>query len=416
MKIILSHPTANANVRAAVSALADQGLLRSFYTTVAIFPDSIFFRPGSRGPLAEIKRRAFEQKLKKFTRVRPWFELGRLLAIKTGMQFLYEPEQALFSIDAVYQRLDKDTSTEVKKTGIPGRDAVYGYEDGALLSFQEAKNRDMLCFYDLPIGHWRYVQSLFSEESRLRPEWSPTLIGQFDSSAKLARKDQELSLADHIFVASSFTRKTLEEFPADLAPVSIIPYGFPLVSAPKTYQAAQGRKLRLLFVGSLSQRKGIANLFEAIEGLEDQIELTLIGNKPVNNCLVLNNAVKKHRWISGLPHDQVLAVMREHDVFVLPSLFEGFGLVITEAMSQGTPVITTERTCGPDIITHAENGWLVSAGSSEALRQQIEVILSDPSMIETVGEKARQTASERPWSSYGQQLAGAITNMIQEPA
>jgi glycosyltransferase involved in cell wall biosynthesis len=416
MKIIVSHPTANANVRAAVSGLADRGLLRTFYTTVALFPDSVFYRLGSRGPLAGFKRRAFEQKLKQFTRRSPWFELGRLLAIKTGMHSLFEPEQALFSIDTVYQRLDKDTSLEVKKTGIPGTDAVYGYEDGALQSFQEAKNRDMRCFYDLPIGHWRFVQRLFSEESRLRPEWTPTLTGVLDSAAKLSRKDQELSLADHIFVASSFTRKTLEEFPANLAPVSIIPYGFPPVSAPKTYKAVQGRKLRLLFVGSLSQRKGIANLFEAIEDLEDEIELTLIGNKPVHNCLVLNNAVKKHRWIPGLPHDQVLAVMREHDVFVLPSLFEGFGLVITEAMSQGTPVITTERTCGPDIISHGENGWLVRAGSSEDLREQIRTILSDPSVVESVGKNARQTASERPWSCYGQQLAGAITNIIQEPA
>ena len=51
--------------------------------------------------------------------------------------------------------------------------------------------------------------------------------------------------------------------------------------------------------------------------------------------------------------------MREHDVFVFPSLFEGFGLVITESMSQGTPVITTDRTAGPDLIKNDENGWLL---------------------------------------------------------
>ena len=50
--------------------------------------------------------------------------------------------------------------------------------------------------------------------------------------------------------------------------------------------------------------------------------------------------------------------MKEHDVLIFPSLFEGFGLVITEAMAQGTPVITTDRTAGPDVISDNENGCL----------------------------------------------------------
>jgi glycosyltransferase involved in cell wall biosynthesis len=100
--------------------------------------------------------------------------------------------------------------------------------------------------------------------------------------------------------------------------------------------------------------------------------------------------------------------MRSHDVLVFPSLFEGFGLVITEAMSQGTPVITTDRTAGPDLITHGKNGWLIQAGSTESLVQQLEMLVKNPVAVKEAGANARKTAAARPWCIYGSELVAAI--------
>jgi glycosyltransferase involved in cell wall biosynthesis len=103
--------------------------------------------------------------------------------------------------------------------------------------------------------------------------------------------------------------------------------------------------------------------------------------------------------------------MQENDVFVFPSLFEGFGLVITEAMSQGTPVITTERTAGLDFIDNDDNGWLVKAGDTTALRFAIENLLANPEKIKKAGLAARETALKRPWQVYGKELAAAIKEL-----
>jgi len=100
--------------------------------------------------------------------------------------------------------------------------------------------------------------------------------------------------------------------------------------------------------------------------------------------------------------------MKASDVLVLPSLFEGFGLVITEAMSQGTPVITTERTAGPDLIEHGKNGWLVKAGSTESLMEAIHSVLTDRRLVSLVGREALETAKRRPWEMYSQELAAAV--------
>ena len=69
-------------------------------------------------------------------------------------------------------------------------------------------------------------------------------------------------------------------------------------------------------------------------------------------------------------------------------------------MAQGTPVITTERTAGPDIITHGENGWLVNAGSAEAIKNILHEIVLHPDIIAEIGEQALETAKKRPWTCY----------------
>ena len=105
--------------------------------------------------------------------------------------------------------------------------------------------------------------------------------------------------------------------------------------------------------------------------------------------------------------------MRANDVLLFPSLFEGFGLVMTEAMSQGTPVITTNRTAGPDLLTHGENGWLIDAGSTIALQEAIEKILEDRSVVESVGHAALKTAEKRPWTMYGDEIAQSLMNLLK---
>ncbi|MDF2434041.1 MAG: hypothetical protein JWP44_3672, partial [Mucilaginibacter sp.] len=226
--------------------------------------------------------------------------------------------------------------------------------------------------------------------------------------------ENEIKLADHVFVASTFTASTIKDYPGKLPPVSIIPYGFPTVTENARQYAVvkKGSALKLLYVGSLSQRKGIANLFAAVEKLKDHVELTLVGTKRNNNCTALNSALAKHTWIPSLSHNDVLELMRAHDVLVFPSLFEGFGLVITEAMSQGTPVITTDRTAGPDLIENGKNGWLIEAGSTEALISAIENILYSPGLIARAGKEAMQTASLRPWEIYESEIAAAVAKIL----
>src|SRR5690606_11841806 len=111
------------------------------------------------------------------------------------------------------------------------------------------------------------------------PDWASTLTGFKDSANKLAKKDRELSLADHIFVASTFTKNTLGDYNGPLAPISVIPYGFPAVAGERDYRSLGRKPLKLLFVGGLSQRKGLAQMFEAVASFGKEVDLTILGQK-----------------------------------------------------------------------------------------------------------------------------------------
>jgi glycosyltransferase involved in cell wall biosynthesis len=410
--IIISHPTGNANVRAALKGFQQARLLEAFYTTVACFPGNTFDRLGRISAFSEFRKRSFDDELQSVTRMLPFREISRLAASRAGLKSLVRHEYGVLSVDAVYRSMDKYVARHIEKGSFKDAAAVYAYEDGAAFSFRAARAKQMKCLYDLPIGYWRSARKLLSEERELRPDWAATLTGFMDSEAKLARKDEELSLSDHVFVASSFTAASLKEYPAQLAPVSVIPYGFPAVNTGKIYHTDTNKPLKLLFVGGLSQRKGIANVFEAVKGLEKYVQLTVVGGKSSSECKALDVELSRHTWIQGLPHHAVLELMREHDVLLFPSLFEGFGLVITEAMSQGTPVMTTDRTAGPDLIENGRNGWLIEAGSTRAIKEGIENILADRTIIESFGRAALETASKRPWSVYGRELSEAVLKLL----
>lgn len=410
-KIIIYHPTGNANTRGAVNGFYKAGILHSFHTCIACFKNTLFYKLAV-GPLKEFRRREFSSFLRSYTHTYPVKELLRLMAPKLHQQQWITHETGKFCIDKIYHNLDRKVSKYLVKKSSE-INAVYAYEDEALDTFRMAKKLHKVCIYDLPIGYWRAMRELLEQERIRNPKWANTLGGFNDSESKLKRKDEELALANKIYVASTFTKKTLISYPGKLADIEVIPYGFPPVNTNRQYINFANRKIKVLFVGGLSQRKGLSYLFEAVNGLEKNIELTVVG-KVGNQCEALNNALKQINYIPSLTHDQILKLMSEHDLFVFPSLFEGFGLVITEAMSQGTPVITTDRTCGPDIITHGKDGWIVEAGTSTPIRELLKTFIVHPEMLVNAGKEAMKTAKQRPWSVYEEELAKSVRFFLDD--
>jgi hypothetical protein len=192
MKLIFSHPTGNAFVRAAAEGLVRKNMLAEFYTSIALFPDSLSDRACSAGMLSEFRRRRFDSSLRPFTRTLPWRELGRMMASKAGWSRMIRHEDGIFSIDAVYRALDKYVAGRLAFT--PEADGVYAYEDGALHSFRAAESLGISCLYDLPIGYWRTARNLMEEECSKWPGWKDTMPGFLDSEKSWRQRTRSFSV------------------------------------------------------------------------------------------------------------------------------------------------------------------------------------------------------------------------------
>lgn len=403
--IVLSHATGNQFVREALMAFDQAGILGEFWTTLSWNGDGAVNRLLPRSLRRLFERRSFSKSVREKTHTLPLRETVRLLAGAAGAS--PQHETGIFSMDAVLRELDRKVATRLRK--ITGCTAVYAYEDGALETFRTAHDLGVNCIYDLPIGYWRVGQRLFAEEKEREPEWSCTLTGALDSAEKLSRKDDELRLADRVVVASTFTKNTLADAPG-AAKIEVIPYGAPQSISAEIRRSAG--PLKLLFAGSLGQRKGLSYLLKAVDELKNRVELTLLGRKAAPGCSPLESAVKRHRWIPTLDHAGVLREMHDHDVLVFPSLFEGFGLVILEAMAQGTPSITTDHTAGPDTIEDGVDGFIIPIRSTDAIVEKLELLLADRERLMSMKSAAKRKAQLQKWDRYRQSLVEVAREVI----
>ena len=396
--LLTLHPTGNANVRQALQAFAEASLLREFHTGVSFRPGGMLDRMAPRKLRAELRRRSFPDCVQPYIQAHPMREMGRLACQALRLRGPVAHEKGIFSVDAVYRDLDRRVAARLRN--MPQAVAVYGYEDGAADCFAVARQRGWPTLYDLPIGHWRAGQTLFREEAGLQPEWAPTLTGAMDSPEKLHRKDLELQQADAVIVASSFTRSTLEGQLGANVPVHVIPYGAPPARAASRELTRPEDPLRVFFAGTLSQRKGLSYFLRACELAGRAVVVTIIGRRQGGACTPLETALRRHRYIESLPHAQMLEEMARQDVMVFPSLFEGFGLVILEAMAQGVPVITTQATGGPEVLADGQEGFIVPLRDAEAIADRLLALHRDRKLLQAMGEAARIRAAGLVWSRY----------------
>lgn len=412
MKVVISHPTGNRNVRAVIASLAKSGMLSAFHTTLATHQDSAWLKLLPAKVRAELMRRSYQVPMGSLY-TRPALELVRMTLPRLGINSCTEHEKGWASIDAVYRDLDKATA---KRLRYFSRDkninAVYAYEDGALATFKEAKRLGLKCIYDLPIAYWETAQKLLNEEALRMPEWAITLGGGIhDSEAKLERKTRELELADVVVGPGSFVMDSLPKWAAAKQRI-VSPFGSPCFEHNKETTDIN-KPLRVLFAGSMGQRKGLGDLFKAIKLLNTKnIELVVMGSllAPME---FYRKQLPGFTYEPGRSHDQVLELMRSCDVFCLPSIVEGRALVMQEAMSQGLPIIITQNTGGADLVEEGKTGFLVDIRSPQAIAKTIAWFADNRDQLPAMSKAAQLKAAAYTWENYGDNITQQLSTYTQ---
>lgn len=415
MRILLSHPTGNRNVREVMGAMLRADQLAEFHTTIAANRHSPWLKILPENLQKEWLRRYYDVPYGKL-KSHPYHELARLILQKFGINSLVQHESGWASVDRVYKGFDRAVAARTRYLAERGEiEAVYAYEDGALETFRQAKKYGLKCIYDLPIAYWETSRQLLLKEAERLPAWAITLGGGIrDSEEKLDRKTKEMELADAVICPGKFVSDSIPLWAKDKN-LTISPFGSP---SPNFFTENKFNKdvkspLRILFVGSMGQRKGLGDLFAAMRHFSPkEVELVVMGSllAPME---FYKEQLPHFRYEGGRPNEQVLTLMRSCDIFCLPSIVEGRALVMQEAMSQGLPLIITANTGGEDLIQHGQTGFLVPTGSPESIAEQIAWFLDNRKDIPSMGKLAQQHASLYTWEEYGSRISkGIIAHLV----
>jgi glycosyltransferase involved in cell wall biosynthesis len=249
------------------------------------------------------------------------------------------------------------------------------------------------------------IERIWQEEVRRWPG-SIDFPPHGEPAWKRSRKDAEVALATKISVASAFSKASLEGLDIQ-APISVIPYGFPIDAFTPRVSAPSG-KFTVLAVGTHDLRKGTPYLLEAWRRAAiPQAELHLVGPLRLAKSFLDGYAGLFHHWPHAAKAD-LAARYAAADVLAFPTLGDGFGLVIQEAMSCGTPVITTPCGGGPECIDDGANGWLVPPRDVEALVERLHFCAANRDATFAVGRAARARAEQWTWRHADELLARAL--------
>jgi glycosyltransferase involved in cell wall biosynthesis len=216
---------------------------------------------------------------------------------------------------------------------------------------------------------------------------------------------EEALLADLVLAASPYVQDGLIELGLDPARIAVVPYGldsgfFDGSPAP--------RSGRLLFVGNVGYLKGVPYLAEAARWLKGQgstSEVRAIGK--YDDELIERSEFIGPRYLGHMPRAEVKREFLEADVFVFPTLSDGFGIVLLEAMAAGLPVISTPN-CGA-VVRDGENGFVVPVRDSAAIADRIEQIITDRALRDELSRGAIATAARFSLRHYRERLVDAIT-------
>jgi glycosyltransferase involved in cell wall biosynthesis len=411
MKCAISHPNIAPYIKQSVLAYQEHGVLDQFYTTYFQHPQY---------PLTQKLIRLFPKFEKEFKRRNiseieyelisgfPYQEMIRVLSARMLspklMNRIWEWSELNFD-QWVSGRLNKHLNW------------VHTYEHAALATIKRAKQSGITSFHEQPSQHHCFFDQVLQDQLKKYPELisgSIKLLNDDNALRSNQRKDEELRLCDYIICNSTFTQKTLVNSGVDAHKIIRIPYGFPEVQLKGMLNASTG-KIRFLYAGSQSVRKGVHLLFQAWKRCNfdpDKAELIVIGKNQLPKS-VRQGLPYSVKFIANIPHHELTDFYRQADVFVLPTLADGFGMVISEAMAMGVPVLCTMNSGGPDIIKHLQNGMLVPAGDVEALAAQMIWCMQNPDQLKIMGTKATESAQSYPWSMFRKKLLDEVLSRVK---
>ena len=267
------------------------------------------------------------------------------------------------------------------------------YSYTALEPFRYAKSRGwktLLVQIDPGPEEERIVAEETAREPELAGGWHPAPPEYW------AFWREECKLADRIVVNSEWSREGLVRGGVRAEKISIIPLAYEeLGVGPRAEPRLQRnypdhftaeRPLRVLFLGLINLRKGVARLLEAARILRDEpVEFWMVGPVEIANASTVTDAGRV-KWFGAVTRNQAAGFYRNADLFILPTLSDGFAITQLEAQAHGLPVIASKN-CGK-VVENGVNGSILDEPSAACIAHAVRDCIASPDRLEKLASGA----------------------------
>jgi glycosyltransferase involved in cell wall biosynthesis len=259
--------------------------------------------------------------------------------------------------------------------------------------------------------HIRAQDKLLREEY---DRWEIPFAG-IDSRV-IEREEAEYAEADRITVASSFSLRSFISQGVPAEKLRKVSYGVNLSQFCPAGTPDPSR-FDVLFVGAVSLQKGVPYLLQAFQRVQHPRKSLTFAGSPGRDLIT---ALRRHglwlgeaKVIGHVPKSELKYLMSRSHVLVLPSVQDGFGLVLAEAMACGCVVIGTENTGAPDLVTEAQDGFVVPIRDDEALTSRLQFLADHPERRAEMGELAlARVRLDGGWRNYGDRAMSVYQEVL----
>jgi glycosyltransferase involved in cell wall biosynthesis len=297
-------------------------------------------------------------------------------------------------------------------------DVVHPWSGVAEESLRSLNGTRTVCLLMRGSAHIRtQAQLLMEEEERTGvPQDQP-------SRWRIAREEREYALADGIVVLSTFAYRTFISQGVPAEKLHLIPLGASLQKfrpVPEIVRARQrrlltGGPLRVLYVGAMSFRKGLRDLARVVKALgTERFAFQFVGPQPLEARAVLAELRADVTLRSKQPEDELPGVYAWGDVFIFPTIEDGFAIVLAQAAAAALPILTTTNCSGPDLLHEGESGWIVPIREPEALAERLRWCNDHRSELARMVGRIHEHFQPRGWAEVASDFDAACRRGVHQ--
>jgi glycosyltransferase involved in cell wall biosynthesis len=286
-----------------------------------------------------------------------------------------------------------------------------GWSGMSLYSIRAAKKKGMFTIVERGSSH------IVIQNKILKEEYKRYGIKFSINRMLIQREIKEYEEADFIAVPSFFVRDSFIERGIPVEKLFLNSYGANESFRTPVNKREAGDKFRIVYLGTLSIRKGLIYFFEALKLLDipgEAFEVLFVGKvEPEMEKILASSRLANWQVMGHVDHYKLPEILGICDVGVQPSLEEGLSMVIPQMMACAVPVILTPNTGGQNIIEDGRNGFIVPVRNAEAIKEKLMWLYQHPEQLRVMKEQAAVSILDRfTWKAYGSRYADFIRNTV----